>query len=286
MQARAGDGVEVECTSSNGVVVKWSPAVGADKYKVSVTGRTQAPASPSVDDRTVVHFDPPSGQKLNLPVPGRLGWDYTASVTSVKTVAGSESGLESAAASSSGSVRCEGIEMVCQADGRLKTTWVRNSSATRYRLSIAVTTTTLSQPAQLAPILVDQPAQVARTVIGYYENARAGNRYEVRVAAVSTAPSPPPQPRPATPACPPQFPTWCDGLVCAADGTVVEFVGSGLAKASSVRAHGSPVTLSQSRQIGPRTRCHDPDIDRRRPVPPGSPSQRPPRHQLHLGRHL
>ena len=46
----APTGVEVECTSANRVVVRWSPAVGADSYRVSVTGRTQAPASTSVDD--------------------------------------------------------------------------------------------------------------------------------------------------------------------------------------------------------------------------------------------
>ena len=243
-------GVEVECTSSNGVVVKWSPAVGADKYKVSVTGRTQAPARPSVDDRTVVHFDPPSGQKLNLPVPGRLGWDYTASVTSVKTVAGSESGLESAAASSSGSVRCEGIEMVCQADGRLKTTWVRNPSATRYRLQIFVSTTTSSQVAQLPDIYVAQPAQVARTVIGYYENARAGNRYEVRVAAeVDGAFTTPTTPAGDTcEAIAPPAPTGVTASCSSGTLTVTwNSAGEGLAKATSYKPRiftGNPLTES------------------------------------------
>ena len=177
----APTGVEVECTSANRVVVRWSPAVGADKYRVSVTERPPAPARPSVDDRTVAHFDPPEGQKLSLPVPGTIGWDYTATVTSIKTVAGSD--LESASATSAARVRCAGVVVRCQADGRLKATWVRNPQATRYRLQISVTTTTSTQVTALPDIFVAQPAQAARTISHYYDSARAGNRYEVRVAA-------------------------------------------------------------------------------------------------------
>ena len=232
----APTGVEVECTASNRVVVKWSPAAGADSYKASVTGRTQAPARPSVDTRTVAHFDPPVGQKLALPVPGTIGWDYTATVTSVKTLADSE--LASAPAQSAGSVRCEGVEAQCQADGRLKATWARNPAATRYRLQISATATTSTQPAQLAPILVEQPAQAARTISHYYENARAGTRYEVSVEAeidsAFTVPT-----TPASDTCDAIAPPAPTGVTasCQAGMLTVEWdpAGKGLAEATAYK---------------------------------------------------
>ena len=147
-------------------------------------------------------------------------------------------------------VRCEGAEVVCQADGRLKATWVRHPSATRYRLQISVTTTTSNQVAALPDIFVAQPAHAARTVIGYYDHARAGNRYEVRVAAeVGGAFTAATAPAGATcEAIAPPAPTGVTAS-CQAGTLTIEWdpAGEGLAEATSYKPRiftGDPLTES------------------------------------------
>ena len=231
----APTGVVVECTTGNDVVVKWVPSSGASQYKVAVTARPPAPGRPSTEDHTVPHQDVPAGQKVSLPVPGKIGWDYTATVTSVNT--SPEPDLESAAAASAGGDRCEGVQVVCQADGRLKTTWVRNTGATQYRLRISVTATTSTQVATLPDILVAQPAQATRT-ISHYRDAVVGKRYEVRVAAqtggVWSADS-----APAADTCTAVAPPAPTGVTasCSNDVLTVEWesAGTGLAKATSYK---------------------------------------------------
>ena len=178
----APSGVAVECTSGNQVIMRWSPAVGADKYNVIVAERPPAPGKSSTETHSVLHYDPPAGQKLSLSVPGTVGWDYSAAVTSVIT--GPAPDLESAPASATANARCTGVEVQCQADGRIKTTWVRVAGASRYRLRISVTTTTSTQAVTLPDTFVAQPAQATRTVFRYWV-ARPGERHEVSVAALT-----------------------------------------------------------------------------------------------------